>query len=52
MILEGFQRAGALQLARHLLKTGENEHVEVHELRGFAAERSLSKDRCRTRCMR
>ena len=35
MILKGSQRGGAKQLARHLLKTEENEHVEVHELRGF-----------------
>lgn len=38
MILKGSQRGGALQLARHLLKTDENDHVEVHELRGFASE--------------
>ena len=37
MILKGSQRGGAQQLARHLLKTQENEHVEVHELRGFVA---------------
>lgn len=35
MILKGSQRGGAKQLALHLLKTEENEHVEVHELRGF-----------------
>lgn len=35
MILKGSQRAGGGQLAAHLLKTTENEHVEVHELRGF-----------------
>ncbi|MCB9957181.1 MAG: relaxase/mobilization nuclease domain-containing protein [Rhodospirillaceae bacterium] len=38
MILKGSQRGGAKQLARHLLKTQENEHVEVHELRGFIAD--------------
>ena len=38
MILKGSQRGGALQLARHLLKTDENDHVEVHELRGFASD--------------
>jgi hypothetical protein len=37
MILKGSQRAGGRQLAAHLLKTTENEHVEVHELRGFMA---------------
>ena len=38
MILKGSQRGGALQLARHLLRTDENDHVEVYELRGFSAE--------------
>lgn len=38
MILKGSQRAGGKQLARHLLKTEENEHVAVHEVRGFMAE--------------
>lgn len=37
MILKGAQRGGAKQLALHLLKA-ENEHVEVHELRGFLAD--------------
>ncbi|AVO51399.1 relaxase/mobilization nuclease domain-containing protein [Ectopseudomonas mendocina] len=38
MILKGSQRGGAKQLARHLLNTAENEHVHVHELRGFMAD--------------
>ncbi|MEW8332584.1 MAG: hypothetical protein AB2692_16745 [Candidatus Thiodiazotropha sp.] len=38
MILKGSQRAGGTQLAIHLLRTDENEHVEVHELRGFMAD--------------
>lgn len=38
MILKGSQRGGAKQLAGHLLKTVENEHVEVHEIRGFVSE--------------
>ena len=38
MILKASQRAGAKQLALHLLRTDENDHVEVHEIRGFAAE--------------
>ncbi len=38
MILKGSQRGGARQLALHLLKTTENEHVELHEVRGFMAE--------------
>jgi hypothetical protein len=37
MILKGSQRGGGGQLARHLLKA-ENEHVEVHEIRGFMAD--------------
>ncbi len=38
MILKGSQRGNAAQLARHLLNIRENEHVELHELRGFASE--------------
>ncbi len=38
MILKGSQRGGATQLAAHLLKTEENEHVEIHELSGFVAD--------------
>lgn len=36
MILVGSQRGNAQELARHLMKP-ENERVEVHQLRGFAA---------------
>ena len=35
MILVGNQRGGAKNLADHLLKE-ENDHVTVHEVRGFA----------------
>ena len=38
MILKGNQRAGGTQLAAHLLKTEENEHVEIHDLRGFVSD--------------
>lgn len=38
MILKGSQRAGAGQLAAHLLNEKDNEHVRLHELRGFVAE--------------
>ncbi|MAI62901.1 MAG: relaxase [Micavibrio sp. TMED27] len=38
MILKGSQRSGGRQLAAHLLKTEDNEHVEIHELRGFMSE--------------
>lgn len=37
MILVGNQRGGARNLAAHLLSP-ENENVEVHEVRGFAAD--------------
>ena len=36
MILVGNQRGGAKNLALHLLKD-ENDHVDLHELRGFVA---------------
>lgn len=38
MILKGSQRAGAGALAAHLLNERDNEHVRVHELRGFVAD--------------
>lgn len=38
MILKASQRSGGRQLAHHLLKVEENEHVEVHELRGFMGD--------------
>lgn len=38
MILKGSQRAGAKQLSAHLLNQRDNEHVRVHDLRGFAAD--------------
>ncbi|MCC0049820.1 MAG: relaxase/mobilization nuclease domain-containing protein [Rhodobiaceae bacterium] len=37
MILKASQRSGSAQLARHLLNTRDNEHVEIHELRGFVS---------------
>lgn len=37
MILVGNQRGGAKNLANHLLSQ-DNEHVEVHEIRGFASD--------------
>lgn len=37
MILKGNQRSGGQNLASHLLKD-ENDHVELHELRGFMAD--------------
>lgn len=38
MILKASQRGGSRQLAAHLNKTEENEHVELHEIRGFMAD--------------
>jgi hypothetical protein len=38
MILKASQRGGGKQLALHLLKTEENEHVEVHDIRGFISD--------------
>lgn len=35
MILKGNQRAGGRQMALHLLNSGQNEHVTVHEVSGF-----------------
>ncbi len=39
MILKASQRAGGKQLAMHLLRSEENEHVEIHEVSGFASDR-------------
>jgi len=38
MILQGSQRGGPLALAKHLTNTRENDHVELHEIKGLAAE--------------
>lgn len=38
MILKGNQRGNALNLAQHLLRRDQNEHVTMHEIRGFAAD--------------
>ena len=38
MILNGNERANASKLAKHLLNTRDNEHVDLHELRGFVAD--------------
>lgn len=37
MILDGNQRGGARELAIHLMKP-ENEHIEIHEIRGFVSD--------------
>lgn len=41
MILKASQRGGAARLARHLMNAKDNEHVELHELRGFVSEGQL-----------
>lgn len=38
MILKGSQRGGGRDLAVHLMRVDENEHVTLHELRGFASD--------------
>jgi hypothetical protein len=38
MIMVGNQRGNGLKLAAHLMNTRDNDHVTVHELRGFTAE--------------
>ncbi len=38
MILKASQRGGGQNLAAHLMRTDENEHVELHEVRGFVSE--------------
>lgn len=38
MILKGSQRGGSKQLAAHLMKVEDNEHVSIHELRGFVSD--------------
>lgn len=37
MILVGNRRGGSSELAAHLLNVEDNEHVELHEVRGFIA---------------
>ncbi|MBN9890421.1 relaxase/mobilization nuclease domain-containing protein [Salipiger abyssi] len=41
MILKGSQRGNAARLARHLMNVQDNEHVELHEIRGFVADEQL-----------
>jgi hypothetical protein len=38
MILKASQRGGGQDLAAHLMRTEENEHVELHDVRGFVGE--------------
>lgn len=38
MILKASKRSGGKQLGLHLLKTEENEHVEIHDVSGFVSD--------------
>ena len=38
MILDGNKRGSMMEMAGHLLNGDENDHVEVHEVRGFVAD--------------
>ena len=38
MLIKASHRSGSRNLAKHLLNKTENEHVTVHELRGFMAQ--------------
>ena len=38
MILKGSQRGGPKALARHLMNSVENDHVELHQVHGLASE--------------
>ncbi len=38
MILKAKERGDAPQLARYLLAERDNEHVQLHEVRGFASD--------------
>lgn len=37
MFIQGSQRGGGLDLAQHLLNDLDNDHIEVHEIRGLVA---------------
>ena len=37
MIIKGNQRGGGQALAAHLMNGRDNDHVELHEVRGFAS---------------
>lgn len=38
MILKGNERGNGRELANHLMRGAENEHIELHNLRGFASD--------------
>lgn len=41
MILKANERGGGAQLARYLLSMRDNDHVELHEVRGFVSDELL-----------
>lgn len=41
MIIKGSQRGSGANLAVHLMRMDENEHVRLHEIRGFASDNLL-----------
>jgi len=41
MILKAKERGDGSQLARYLLATRDNEHVELHELSGFVSDKLI-----------
>lgn len=38
MIFKASERGNAAELARHLMNTRDNDHVELHEIRGFLSD--------------
>lgn len=42
MILKASQRGGGKQLGLHLTRTDDNDHVELHEIRGFLSDDIVS----------
>lgn len=51
MIIKAKERGDGAQLARYLLSMRENDHVELHEVRGFVSDDLLdlvSQTKCDT----
>lgn len=38
MIIKASQRAGGKQLATHLLNANDNEHIDIHDVKGFMSD--------------
>ena len=41
MILKASQRSGGRKLGHHLLNANDNEHISVHEIKGFCSDNVL-----------